>query len=275
MAERTAREQLDRVRERFTRTAQQFASFSLSKRSREAEELLALAAPRGGELAFDLACGPGTFTCAFAPRVRRIVGLDLTAALMEQGRAAARDAGLGNVEFALGDANALPFSGASFDLATCAYGLHHFAAPDAALRELGRVVRRGGRLALADIFVPADSAVAAANNHIERVRDASHARTLSIGELRAMVEAAGFRVQEQTISERLRQLDDWLRIAGWAPSDAAYAETRRLMAASISSTPGVGDTAGFRARWSDAAISTGEREIEFVQVTLLLIAERM
>ncbi len=283
-------DQRDLVRARFTRTAEQFASFSLSTRGAEAARLLALAAPRGDELALDLACGPGTFTCAFARAVRFIHGLDITPALLALARDAAAKENLANCLFECGDAYSLPYPAAKFDLASCAYALHHLEHPAAAMKELARVVRPGGRIALVDIVVPAGCDPAAANS-IERARDASHTSTLRRDELHALCAAAGFRVTSSEPGEQLRSFDDWMHIAGWRPGDPAYAATRRLMLASISSgfrprppsTPPVGATG-----WppESAAGATGSSPVlspssadsstdfEFVQPSLFIIAEK-
>jgi ubiquinone/menaquinone biosynthesis C-methylase UbiE len=270
MAPSAERKQRDLVRERFTRTAQQFAKFSLATRAEEAARLVALAAPRGTERALDLACGPGTFTRAFAPRVKSLVGLDLTPALLDEARAASAAANLANLSFALGDASALPLANASFDLVICAYSFHHFAEAERVVAELARVTRVGGRAAIADLIVPDDRAAADLNNRIERARDASHTRTLAAGELCALLEAAGFAVGASEIGERPRSFDDWMRIAGWEPGDPAYAETRRLMESSIA-----GDAAGFHPRVAETADSAGRRDITYVQTSLFVIADRL
>lgn len=266
------RDHLDLVRTRFTRTARDFAQFALTTRNKEAGRLVDLAAPRGDEVALDLACGPGTFTRAFAARVRHMCGLDLTRAMLDEARVATARAGLANVTFACGDANALPFADSALGMAVCAYSVHHFLEPARAIGELARVVRSGGRVALADIIVPA-GADADWNNRIERARDASHARTLTRGELFAVLEVAGLRLLAQEALERLRQFDDWMQIMGWLPGAPAYAETRRLMEAAIP-----GDLSGFHARLTrrggPGAPGTVGGELEFVQTTLLVVAEK-
>lgn len=260
----TDQSQLERVRERFTRTAQQFASFSLAKRSAEAEKLVALAAPRGDETALDLACGPGTFTCAFAPRVRRITGLDLTPALMAHAQKAAEHAGLANTAFACGTVTALPFADGSLDLVACGYSVHHFGEPAAALHEVARVLRAGGRLALMDMIVPGEVSPEAgeANNAIERVRDASHETTFFAAGLRGLVEAAGLRLAGEQIDERTRSFDDWMQIAGWQRGEGVYQRTRALIEAAMP-----GDASRFHTR-----IIPGSADLEFVQTSLLLVA---
>lgn len=257
--------QLERVRERFTRTAQQFASFSLAKRSAEAEKLVKLAAPRDDERALDVACGPGTFALAFARRVARIVGLDVATPMMVKGREAAAAEGIGNMAWGCGNAAALPFADATFDLVTCGYAVHHFGQPAAALAEVARVLRAGGRLALMDLIVPGEESAeaGAANNEIEIARDASHETTFFAAELRALAEGAGLRVIASEVDERTRTFDDWMRIAGWQRGDDAYARTRALMEKWMA-----GDAARFHAR------PLPDGDIEFVQTSLLLVAEK-
>lgn len=265
------RQHLDRIRSRFTHTAQEFARFALATRGDEAERLAGLAAPRDDELALDLACGPGTFTRAFAKRVRYVFGFDLTAAMLEQARAATAQAGLANIGFACGDANALPFADATLGVAVCGYCFHHFLEPARVARELCRVLRRGGRVAVADIIVP-EGADPEWNNRIERTRDPSHSRTLTAAEVHALLESAGLRVLVGETGERLRRFDDWMQTVCGPAGTPVYAETRRLMEAAMP-----GDLSGFHARFAptppgEAGVPHGP--IEFTQTSLLVVAEK-
>src|SRR6266852_2614424 len=275
------REQLERIRERFTRTAQSFAQFALGARGEEAERLAQMAVPglrdAAGAVAVDLACGPGTFTRAFAARVRLVFGIDFTPAMLSQAREAVARAGLGNVAFARADANVLPFGNSVLDLAVCAYSFHHFLDPARTLRELSRALRPGGRVALVDLIVP-EQADSKLNNRIERTRDPSHARTLTSDEFTALLEAARFRSIASDTSKRQRQFDDWMQIMGLLPGSSGYVETRRLMETSMPD-----DTAGFHPRFvsggataaaSEEAASSAKREIEFVQTSWCVVAEK-
>jgi peptide/nickel transport system ATP-binding protein len=258
--------QRERVRERFTRSASAYAEFVWARRTAEVERLIGLAAPQPHEVALDLACGPGTFTFALARRVKFLYGLDLTPALLAKALGALKGEGLSNVAFACGDAAALPFGDAAIDLAVCGYGLHHMSDPAAALGELARIVKRGGRLALVDLVVP-ETADAGRANAIERARDRSHVRTLVAQELSALAVGAGFLLRKSEREERPRDFDDWMRVAAVAPADPAWAETRRLMEATVAD-----DAAGFRPRPVPAA--SGAPGLEFVQTSFFLLAEK-
>jgi ubiquinone/menaquinone biosynthesis C-methylase UbiE len=104
-----------------------------------------------GDTVLDVACGPGNFTREFARDAGEeglVVGLDGSGSMLERGAAELRESGLGNLALVRGDATALPFAGASFDGVCCFAALHLFADPSAALDEMTRVLRPGGRIAL-------------------------------------------------------------------------------------------------------------------------------
>jgi ubiquinone/menaquinone biosynthesis C-methylase UbiE len=259
------------VQERFTRTAAEFASFSRAVRAAEAAQLLEMtrahtgAAALQGMQALDVACGGGTFTLVFAPPVRHITGLDITPAILENARSAAAAQGIANVAWLLGNAEALPWPGASFDLVTTAYSLHHMVAAHQAVAEMARVLKPGGWLALVDVAVP-DGFDTQINNAIEIARDASHGRSFFGAELHALVENAGLRVAEGKPGARQRSFDDWMRIAGWPRGHAAYAETRRLMEQNIPH-----DRSGFAPRRTGDA---PEADLAWTQTSFFLIAHR-
>ena len=100
----------------------------------------------------DVGCGPGTITVDIAARVApgAVVGIDRADEVLEGARDAARDAGVDNVEFAVGDVYALDFPDASFDVVHAHQVLQHLTDPVAALREMRRVCAPGGVVAARD-----------------------------------------------------------------------------------------------------------------------------
>lgn len=107
--------------------------------------LLAAVHPRPGDVVLDLAGGTGDMAAALAGRVRRVLSVDLSAAMVE----AARRRGLPGVEHAVMDMQALALADASVDAVVCRYGYMLVPDPALALRETRRVLRPGGRLAFA------------------------------------------------------------------------------------------------------------------------------
>jgi len=111
-----------------------------------------LAALCPGQRLLDVGCGPGTITIDLAARIApgSVVGLDRSERVLELARDAARIAGAANVSFQVGDVYALPFEDASFDVVHAHQVLQHLTDPVAALRELRRVTRPGGLVAVRD-----------------------------------------------------------------------------------------------------------------------------
>jgi SAM-dependent methyltransferase len=107
---------------------------------------------RPGLQVLDVGCGPGTITVDVAQRVSpgRVIGIEPTADPLTRARHTARDAGVDNVEFALGDVYALEAQDATFDVVHAHQVLQHLGDPVAALREMLRVTRPGGLVAARD-----------------------------------------------------------------------------------------------------------------------------
>jgi arsenite methyltransferase len=112
-----------------------------------------------GETVLDIGCGAGMDLLLAARRVGpqgRAIGVEMTDAMAERARTAARAAGLEQVEVRKGDATALPVPDASVDVVISNGVLNLVPEKDKALAEIVRVLRPGGRLQLADIAVEAE-----------------------------------------------------------------------------------------------------------------------
>jgi ubiquinone/menaquinone biosynthesis C-methylase UbiE len=227
------KQQKDLVRQQFTRTAGVFGDFAVASRVAEAELLARLVNASVNDRGLDIACGPGTLALRFARHVRWMCGLDLTPAILERARGKAAEANLDNLAFALGDAQFLPFGNGSLDLAVTSYSLHHISDPASVIREMARVVKRGGRVGVVDIRAPENPKAREINNRIERLRDPSHMRTIPRSEFEAMFASHGLRVTAAQIEEHPRSFDHWLLVAGWKRGDPEYIAARQLMESTI------------------------------------------
>jgi ubiquinone/menaquinone biosynthesis C-methylase UbiE len=93
----------------------------------------------------DVAAGPGTVACRVAPRAASVDAIDFSSEMVARCRARADALGLHNVTVVQGDGQALPYADASFDLGFSMFGLMFFPDRPRGFRELGRVLRPGGR----------------------------------------------------------------------------------------------------------------------------------
>ncbi|HEY3184333.1 MAG TPA: ubiquinone/menaquinone biosynthesis methyltransferase [Gaiellaceae bacterium] len=110
----------------------------------------ARAVVRPGDEVLDAACGTGDFAVAdLRAGARRVVGLDFSERMLERARRKEP-----RVEWVRGDMLALPFADETFDAATVGFGVRNVADLELALRELRRVLRPGGRVAILEITQP-------------------------------------------------------------------------------------------------------------------------
>lgn len=107
---------------------------------REKQAVLDALTPVEGKDVLEIACGTGRFTVALAERGADVVGLDISAEMLAQGREKARRAGQ-SVEFLRGDAGRLPFPDDSFDAVFAMRFFHLADTPAAYLSEMARVAR--------------------------------------------------------------------------------------------------------------------------------------
>jgi demethylmenaquinone methyltransferase/2-methoxy-6-polyprenyl-1,4-benzoquinol methylase len=107
-----------------------------------------------GERVLDLAAGTGTSSLTFTATGADAVACDFSLGMLRAGRSRrsddARRDGRGRLGFVAGDALRLPFRDEAFDAVTISFGLRNVASPGAALAEMRRVTRPGGRLVVCE-----------------------------------------------------------------------------------------------------------------------------
>ncbi len=181
----------DLIVEQFTKQA---VPFSTAPGVRDEEALRLLVDFTGAGLddtVLDVACGPGLVVCALAAVVRHATGIDVTPAMIERARALAAEKGLANVAWQVGDVLPLPYPDGAFSLVVSRFAFHHFPEPRAVLAEMKRVCAPGGRVVLVDVAASEDPAKAAALNRMEKLRDPSHVRALTLAELEGLFAEVG------------------------------------------------------------------------------------
>ncbi|MBB4200043.1 SAM-dependent methyltransferase [Rhodoblastus sphagnicola] len=198
-----------KIIDQFTRWAKPFSDLPAHSDAEGMECLLQAAQLNAGLKVIDVACGPGIVACAAARLGCEVTGIDITPSMIDQARARQQAVGLSQLDWHIGDATQLPFTDESFDVAITRYSFHHMPHPLAALREMKRIVRPGGRLIVADATPTAQTQ--AAYDQMETLRDPSHTSALTLEQLLALGEAAELRlelVDGYRLDARLETLTD-------------------------------------------------------------------
>jgi arsenite methyltransferase len=176
----------------------------------------AVAALQPGETVLDLGSGAG-FDCFLAARkvgpTGRVIGVDMTDDMLEKARANAAKTGLGNVEFRKGEIESLPVAGDSIDVVISNCVLNLVPDKDRAFREIHRVLRPGGRLAVSDMAWKAEPDAAVRNDMEALVGCIGGA--LLLDDYLARLKRAGFsRVECQQHAESARKM---VEVSGAVP----------------------------------------------------------
>ena len=221
----------DVTRREFARQVGEFERPDSFFGERAVLDWIAAAVPvQPGDVVLDVAGGAGHVGRHLAQRAGFAVVVDLTREMLAAGVAA----GQRNVVFVEGDATALPFAAAQFDVVVCRFAFHHIDEPARAAAEMARVARPGATVAVIDMV----SEPGTRQNELERLRDPSHTRALEEAELLAELDAAG--VDAVLVAERRQRLPaaPWLERA--ASSDAPREEILAALAAEVDGGPPTG-----------------------------------
>jgi demethylmenaquinone methyltransferase/2-methoxy-6-polyprenyl-1,4-benzoquinol methylase len=127
-------------------------SFGIDRswRRRLVRAVSSFCALRGGEVkVLDMACGTGDVSIALRRKGLDVVGADISENMLALARKKAP-----GIDFRYGDASELPFADRSFDAVTIAFGIRNFDKRAQCIRELHRVLKDGGMLAIAEFSIP-------------------------------------------------------------------------------------------------------------------------
>lgn len=127
-------------------------SFGIDRswRRRLVRRVVSFCRQRPGDVrVLDVACGTGDVSIALHRKGLDVTGVDISANMMDIARKKAPE-----ITFSYGDASALPFGDGTFDAVTIAFGIRNFDKRGQCIRELHRVLKDGGMLAIAEFSIP-------------------------------------------------------------------------------------------------------------------------
>lgn len=222
-------EHRERILDQFTRQAEPFARAQAIRSPEALDRIVQMAETGPDDTVLDVACGPGLLACAFARVARHAVGVDITSAMLEQARKTQAEQGVENVSWQSGDVLSLPYPGHHFSIVVSRFVFHHLLEPLAALKEMKRVCKPGGRVVVADMAPAPEKAEAL--NAMERLRDPSHARAMPAKELQSLFAQVRLPPPKLECYRLEGELEDLLQRS--FPKDGDADRIRRIFADSI------------------------------------------
>jgi SAM-dependent methyltransferase len=197
------------VRAQFGGSADAYVQSAGHSGGDDLDRLIQWGRQRGAARVLDIATGGGHTALAFAGFTPAVVATDLTLPMLTAARKFIAGQGVAGVHFLAADAEALPFRDESVGVVTCRIAAHHFPELPAAIRQVARVLRRGGSFLVEDILGHDDPEAAAFLLEVERRRDPSHVRAFRQLEWTAFLRAAGLTVIDEAIMGKVRVWEEW------------------------------------------------------------------
>lgn len=183
---------------------------------RHARELVAACAMKGELL--DAGCGAGHLSFTLAPLAARVTALDPSPNMLATVAEAAVQRGYAHLRTVQAQSESMPFNDGHFDIVASRYSAHHWRDLPAALKEMRRVLKPGGRMLMIDIEGCEDALVDTHLQTMEVLRDRSHVRDRSPSEWERLLLQAGFtdiehrswptRLEFNSWVERMRTSDE-------------------------------------------------------------------
>jgi SAM-dependent methyltransferase len=198
------------VQAQFGATAANYRTSQAHATGDDLRHLAECARDTAPQRALDVGCGAGHVAVTLAPHAEQVHALDITPPMLDQVRLLAAERGAGNIRPLRADVARIPALAGAYDLIASRYSAHHWPDPVAALAELSRVLRPGGRFLLIDIVGFEDHATDTLLGAIELLRDPSHVRDHTVATWQALLGAAGFTLAAIDTWRLRLDFDAWL-----------------------------------------------------------------
>jgi ubiquinone/menaquinone biosynthesis C-methylase UbiE len=200
----------DKVKEQFAKNAEKYVTSESHAKGEDLSLLIEWAKPQPNWVVLDIATGGGHTARALSSHAAHIFATDITSQMLTNTARHLKDE-YPNIWYVVADAEDLPFLDDTFDLVTCRIAAHHFPNPDKFIYEVSRTLKPGGTFILIDNVAPEDSRLAEFMNTVEKQRDESHVRCLSIKEWQGLFAAAGLKETNSLNRKKTYNYPTWVK----------------------------------------------------------------
>ncbi len=218
--------------EHFNAIAGQYAASEVHAASPTIKRLHKLLGVEQADSVCDVACGPGHLALSFAGKVSRIVGVDAAPNMLRQFERLAQERGV-KVETVCAYAESIPWASDSFEVVVSRLAPHHFPDVAKAVREMTRLAKPGGRIAVIDLESDENPALDGMMHKLEVLHDSTHMRSYTATRWREFFEAGGLVIE--ALESKQTELPGGLSIGRWCEIGRtpleAQSEIRALLAA--------------------------------------------
>ena len=220
--------------EHFDAIARRYAASEVHAHSPTIRRLHELLAAKWPASICDIACGPGHLALSFAGKVSRIVGVDAAPNMLLEFEKLARERGA-TVEAIRAFAANVPLPADSFDLVVSRLAPHHFPDVPAAVREMARLARPGGHVAVIDLEGNDNPVLDGLNHALEVLHDPSHVRSYTAGRWREFFETSGLVIE--ALESGQTELPGGLSVRRWCEIGNTPAEAQAQIRARLAAAP--------------------------------------
>ncbi|MGC8677853.1 MAG: class I SAM-dependent methyltransferase [Hydrogenobaculum sp.] len=173
------------------------------------DRMINIVGPIESDIALDIATGAGHTAVKLSRHVKEVVAIDVVENMLNQAKLLIKENKIENINLMNMDVHSLEFKDDYFDIATCRFAPHHFYNIEVAIKEVYRVLKKGGKLYVLDCSVLNLEEAKATINNIEKLRDPSHVNSYSLEEWQDILKNVGFEVLYAKNLKRQYILPDW------------------------------------------------------------------
>jgi ubiquinone/menaquinone biosynthesis C-methylase UbiE len=220
--------------EHFNAIAGQYAASEVHVNSPTIRRLHELLAPKWTDSVCDVACGPGHLALSFAGKVSHIVGVDAAPNMLRQFEKLAKARGV-DVETVQAYAENVPLASNSFDTVVSRLAAHHFPDVAQAVREMARMAKSGGSVAVIDLEGSENPILDDLNHAIEVLHDASHVQSYTAARWREFFEKNSLAIQ--ALERGQTELPGGLAVRRWCEIGNTKKEAQTQIRVRLTAAP--------------------------------------